>query len=800
MIPPNTTLHNRYRIIQQLGAGGMGAVYQAMDETLSCVVAVKETFAKTEDERRAFKREAELLANLTHPALPRVTDHFTHGSGQFLVMQFIPGNDLAELLTLRERPFATDKVLEWADTLLDALEELHSYRPPIIHRDIKPSNLKLTPKGKIILLDFGLAKGTAGQMSTVDADSSLKSMYGYTRNYAPLEQITGAGTDPRSDLYSLAATAWSLLTGELPPDVLTRVAEREEGNPDPLRPAHEKNADVPQAIADVLHQAMSLNRNQRPASAVEMRKLLREASRTQAEAEEDRRRRALEEAARRLAEEETLRKREDEETARRNAEMRQRREALERQRAEEEEERQQAEAAQRAAEEQRRKEEAQAQAEAEARKRAEEAARELAAEQEAKRRAEEERARAAEEARQEAEERRLAAEEAERRQAEEERRRAEHQRLMREAEEAERKRAAEREEKERAAAAQKTAAAPTQRAQESTPSGSVAVKTIKAPPPERVVMSDNEATPLVAAPAGRNKRAMLIGVIALVAVAVVVAVILMRRGESNRNQSSNDNPTQTGQGAVVPLSNSNGIAAPSPAPSVTPPTGMAYVPGGEFNMGRDEKDGGDEYERPAHKVTVNPFYIDLYEVTREDYQKCVDEKKCQPPSVWGSNKFPDGTAKLPVTGVTWDEANAYASWAGKRLPTEEEWEFAARGGNKEFRYPWGNEWKDGLANANSASNGLAEVGSYKGVSPFGIFDMVGNAWEWTGSKLTAYKKGQLLPNKPPGDLRVIRGGSYIEDKDEATTTYRRGYPVSGAKYDKTGFRCAKDVTISSGQK
>jgi hypothetical protein len=569
MIPPNTTLHNRYRIIQQLGAGGMGAVYQAMDETLSCVVAVKETFAKTEDERRAFKREAELLANLTHPALPRVTDHFTHGSGQFLVMQFIPGNDLAELLTLRERQFATDKVLEWADTLLDALEELHSYRPPIIHRDIKPSNLKLTPKGKIILLDFGLAKGTAGQMSTVDADSSLKSMYGYTRNYAPLEQITGAGTDPRSDLYSLAATAWSLLTGELPPDVLTRVAEREEGNPDPLRPAHEKNADVPQAIADVLHQAMALNRNQRPASAVEMRKLLREASRTQAEAEEDRRRRALEEAARRLAEEETLRKREDEETARRSAEMRQRREALERQRAKEEEERRQAEAAQRAAEEQRRKEEAQAQAEAEARRRAEEAARELAAEQEAKRRAEEERARAAEEARQEAEARRLAAAEAERRQAEEERRHAEQERLRREAEEAERKRAAELGE-ERTVEAQRTVAPPTQRAQASTPPDSLAVKTIKSPPPERVVMSDDEATSLVAAPANRNRRAMLIGVIALIAVAVVVAVMLMRRGASNSNQSSGDNPTQTGQEAGVPLSNSNSSAAPSPVESVTP--------------------------------------------------------------------------------------------------------------------------------------------------------------------------------------------------------------------------------------
>src|SRR3982074_2613521 len=135
MLASNTLLRNRYRIVQLLGRGGMGAVYQAMDDNLSCLVAVKETFAKTEEQQNAFEREAKLLANLSHPALPRVMDHFSEGEGQFLVMQFIPGNDLSELLALRERPFDATKVLEWADYLLDALEELHSYRPPIIHRD-----------------------------------------------------------------------------------------------------------------------------------------------------------------------------------------------------------------------------------------------------------------------------------------------------------------------------------------------------------------------------------------------------------------------------------------------------------------------------------------------------------------------------------------------------------------------------------------------------------------------------------------------------------------------------------------
>lgn len=284
MLPPNTILRDRYRIISELGHGGMGTVYQAMDENLNCIVAVKETFAKSEEHRRAFRREAELLANLSHPTLPKVMDHFTHGEGQFLVMQFLSGHDLAELLELREQPFAVDKVLGWTDQILDALEELHSYDPPIVHRDIKPSNLKVTPKGRIVLLDFGLAKGAAGQMSTADADSRPKSIYGYTPNYAPLEQIRGAGTDPRSDLYSLAATVWTLLTGKIPPDALSRVGEKEEGKPDPLCPAHELNPQVPLFVSEVLSRAMSLNRNQRLESAAEMRKELRQVRQAEARA------------------------------------------------------------------------------------------------------------------------------------------------------------------------------------------------------------------------------------------------------------------------------------------------------------------------------------------------------------------------------------------------------------------------------------------------------------------------------------------------------------------------------------
>ncbi|HSE19828.1 MAG TPA: protein kinase [Pyrinomonadaceae bacterium] len=275
MLTPETVLQGRYRIMRQLGQGGMGAVYEAIDQRLDTTVALKETLFAEERLRKQFEREARLLARLHHPALPRVSDHFSEDDGQFLVMQFIPGDDLSEMMARKRGPFPANQVLTWADQLLDALDYLHTQDPQIVHRDIKPQNLKLTSRGQIILLDFGLAKGQAGEISRMTTAASI---FGYTPNYAPLEQIQGLGTDSRSDLYALAATLYHLMTGVKPPDALTRAAALVNGQPDPLLKASEANAAVSPDVDDVLVKAMAQNREQRFATAADMRRAFHEAA------------------------------------------------------------------------------------------------------------------------------------------------------------------------------------------------------------------------------------------------------------------------------------------------------------------------------------------------------------------------------------------------------------------------------------------------------------------------------------------------------------------------------------------
>jgi serine/threonine protein kinase len=268
MLGPGTILQGRYEIVRLIGHGGMGAVYEALDRRLGDnPVALKQSFFSTEQLRRAFEREAILLARLRHSNLPKVFDHFDEAHGQFLVMEYISGPDLEHLLADRGRPFPLETVLDWSTQILDALKYLHTRVPPVIHRDIKPANLKLTSDGQIMLIDFGLAKGQGGTSSIV----------GYSAHYAPLEQLQREGTGPESDVYSCAATMYRLLTGEPPTTSLIRVTEKAKRRPDPLRPVHEVMPIVPVSIGRVIEHAMELDKEDRLQSAVEMLEALRSA-------------------------------------------------------------------------------------------------------------------------------------------------------------------------------------------------------------------------------------------------------------------------------------------------------------------------------------------------------------------------------------------------------------------------------------------------------------------------------------------------------------------------------------------
>ena len=241
-------------------------------------------------------------------------------------------------------------------------------------------------------------------------------------------------------------------------------------------------------------------------------------------------------------------------------------------------------------------------------------------------------------------------------------------------------------------------------------------------------------------------------------------------------------------------------ALPPVQPAPTVPAGMTLVKAGSYTIGRDDSD---PLEGPVHPIALPAFYIDRTEVTNAQYAKFVEATRRKPPANWNGASFPAGRDDYPVTGVSWQDAADYAAWAGKRLPTEAEWEAAARG-NDARRYPWGNEWQSGFANIGVRSSekvelskypsGIVEVGKYpQGASPAGALDMVGNVWEWVADEIALYPGSSATLPAPPEDaaaaLRIIRGGAY--DGDQKHDASYRGFLDGGVPYPKVGFRCVK---------
>ena len=279
-LTPETLLRQRYRITDAVAQGGMGSIYRAEDTRLhGRICAIKEVQidptsspAQQLQAREQFhhNREASILARLDHPNLPKVSDFFDDGDRDFLVMDFVPGKDLHQLIEearVKGDFLPQRKVLDWADQLCDALGYLHGQSPPVLHRDVKPSNIKLTPDGIIKLVDFGLVKVMAP-----DDNRTITVVQGRgTVHYTPLEQYgaDSTHTDTRSDIYSLGATLYHLLTNLSPAEAKQRFLE-----PESLLPVRELNQSTHQRVERAIHWALAMHPNDRPPDIESLREAL----------------------------------------------------------------------------------------------------------------------------------------------------------------------------------------------------------------------------------------------------------------------------------------------------------------------------------------------------------------------------------------------------------------------------------------------------------------------------------------------------------------------------------------------
>ena len=707
-----------------------------------------------------FRQEALAAAAIRHQNIIAVTDFgVVRGTMPFLVMEFVNGKSLQDILA-EEKVMAPERALEFACAIGAGVGAAHKQN--IVHRDLKPLNI-MTQTGQPVaeglkILDFGLAKIKSGELLGSFVQAKTSGMMGSPFYMAP-EQWSDEEPDARADIYSLGIILYQMLAGDVPfkgssiPSIMKKHLT--------LPPPSFKSAgvEVPPRLEAVVRHALEKEISARTPSVEVFIRELREAVAAGGSTVGSVRQTGS------LPTDETIYAPASTTAAQHRTTGESHFDLMDGT----------ISSSALGAEEQAK----------------------LAASREAYEREQREKERVArEELARESEERRKAEEEKERKRKEQE------ERVLKEQQEREERERQQREQMERVERQAKELEERLARLATSMPPSSAGTTVIDPeatqlhqgvrtetvgnnsfPGANAVAGLYESSSPLVVSfpPKPKSNSTLMIGAVVLVVVLIGGAI-----------------------GAYLLLRTKTTTAGPggSPTPVASPGIGEAIkadlveIPGGTFQMGRND---GPLQETPAHQITVGSFFMDKTEVTNAEYAEFVRESHHAPPDDWNGTKPPYGTELWPVLNVSVDDVNAFASWRSKRdniayrLPTEEEWEYAARNGEQSDLYPWGQNWKDNQAVLKEATP--AKVGSHpEGNNKWGVADLIGNVWEWTSSKVSAYP-GNPTPIPPATkNWNVIRGAGFDRDpsdRDNPVSSCIRTFVSPGSKIPQLGFRLVR---------
>jgi formylglycine-generating enzyme required for sulfatase activity/serine/threonine protein kinase len=748
-------LDARYQLEKRLGQGGMGVVFQARHIFLKTSHAIKVILPDLVGNDpmlvTRFRQEALAAAAIRHQNIIAVTDFgVVRGTMPFLVMEFVNGKSLQDILA-EEKVMPPQRALEFASAIGAGVAAAH--RQNIVHRDLKPLNI-MTQQGQPVaeglkILDFGLAKIKSGELLGSFIQAKTSGLMGSPFYMAP-EQWSDDEPDARADIYSLGIIVYQMLAGDVPYKGSSIPSIMKKHLTLPLPTFKSMGVDVSPRIEAVVQHALE---KEVPARTPSVEVFLNEL------------RAAIGDFGATLS------------IGRRTAEFDANETLL-------------APAVNTGG--QSRPTTSQAAFDSMAGTVSSSA---LGAEEQAQiassraeyEREQQERDRIArEELQREAEARRRAAEEKERKRKEDE------ERVRKEKEERAERERQQREQMERVERQAKELEERLSRLATSMPPGATVAESAGAAVGVNAAVASDNSFPGVSGPmpavtasmpgavVPRGNSMLLIGGI------VLVVLLLMSGGAAYFLTRPKPAPNSVG-----PTQTTN------PTKNTTTKTDLVEIPGGTFQMGRND---GPPQERPEHAVTVQKFYMDRTEVTNAEYADFVRDMNYEIPSHWVRGQPLPGQEKWPVVNVSPKDAEAFAAWRSKRdgvtyrLPTEEEWEFAARSGGEYKAYPWGDTWEDKRAVVKEAAP--QPVGTYPdGKDRWGVVDLIGNAWEWTSSKASIYNGAAEIPAATK-EWVVARGGSYASDpKDRqipVSATYRDWFPPT-TRHQNFGFRLVRSA-------